>query len=358
MNKKTAESQIDELLFLFLNTDNEPESDDILEQLILNHAQPLVREIVSYKLRAYSSRLVIDSDDQEVDDVSGDVILRLVQILRLRKSSPQEKAIASLRSYVARMAYNASDQHLRQKYPRRLSLKNRIRYILTHQPGLALWESESREMFCGFDSWRKLKRASANSLRNDQSQGILDAFLQKKLENRSVDQTNPAILVEAVLEFAGSPLEIDELVSIMAEVWNIRDVHPQTESDANSYAEACYSDPRETLDATMDNKETLRRVWSEILQLPPRQRLAVLLNLRDEKGGTAIVLLPMLRVASIRQIADAMEMAPEELAAIWDKLPLDDEVIGEKLGATRQQIANLRKCARERLSRRLRTRNI
>jgi hypothetical protein len=81
-----------------------------------------------------------------------------------------------------------------------------------------------------------------------------------------------------------------------------------------------------------------------------------LLNLRDENGGTALVLLPMLRIASIQQIAEATEMTAEELASLWNKLPLEDALIGERLGATRQQVANLRKCARERLSRRLITR--
>ena len=96
-------------------------------------------------------------------------------------------------------------------------------------------------------------------------------------------------------------------------------------------------------------------MWDEILQLPPRQRTALLLNLRDESGGAAIALLPVIRVATMRQVAAALEMSAEELAAVWDRLPLEDAAIGEKLGASQQQVANLRKCARERLSRRLRS---
>jgi hypothetical protein len=41
------------------------------------------------------------------------------------------------------------------------------------------------------------------------------------------------------------------------------------------------------------------------------------------------------------------------MAAVWNELPLEDAVIAERLGATRQQVINLRKCARARLSRRL-----
>jgi hypothetical protein len=89
--------------------------------------------------------------------------------------------------------------------------------------------------------------------------------------------------------------------------------------------------------------------------LPPRQRSSLLLNLRDESGDAALTLLPMLRIATIREIAQALEMPVEKLASLWQELPLEDAVIASFLGATRQQVINLRKCARERLSRRMRT---
>jgi hypothetical protein len=355
VNQEAAEYQIDDLLLPFLTCPSEAESETILTQLVLKHARPLITEIISFKLKAYSSRSTHTRDDQEVEDISSEVVVRLVRVLRLCKSSPQEKAIASLRGYVAAMAYNASDQYLRQKYPRRFSLKNRVRYILAHQSGLAVWEGDGREVLCGFSSWRQSKKGGAGSLRQAQGRGVLDAFLQKRFGDRPLEQVNPADLVGAVLEFAGSPLEIDDLVSVLADICQVRDAPPEAEGDSRGHAERGHlsSDPRASLDAAFDHKQRLSRVWEEILQLAPRQRAALLLNLRDDQGGAAIVLLPMLRVASIEQIAEALEMGAEELAAIWGDLPMEDAIIGERLGATRQQVSNLRKCARERLSRRL-----
>ena len=124
----------------------------MLEQLICNLAQPLIRNIIHFKLKAAASHRSFNQDGHEVEDLSNEVIVRLVRTLRECKDSPQEKSIASLRSYVAVMAYNASDEYLRHKYPRRFSLKNRLRYILTHKAGLALRESTSGEMLCGFAS--------------------------------------------------------------------------------------------------------------------------------------------------------------------------------------------------------------
>ena len=46
-------------------------------------------------------------------------------------------------------------------------------------------------------------------------------------------------------------------------------------------------------------------------------------------------------------------MTLEEFGEIWNELPLDDKRIAALLGLTRQQVINLRKSARERLTRRM-----
>ena len=352
MNQGAAEPQIDDLLFPFLDAHSEAESEAALEQVVLKHAQPLIRDVISFKLKASSSRRGAGDDRQEVEDVSNEVIVRLIRALRDYKSSPRVKSIANLRGYVAAMAYNSSDEYLRQKYPRRYSLKNRVRYILTHQQRLALWEGENRKVLCGLARWNHLNKAGAGPLR--EGRDGLDNFLRGRFRDTALAQLNPAELVAAVLEFANSPLEIDELVTVMAEILEVRDTRPQTELETirPSDLSQLSSDPRGVIDEALDRRARLRRVWEEIVQLPLRQRTALLLNLRDESGGAAIALLPLLRVATMRQIAEALEMSAEELAAVWGRLPLEDAAIGEKLGASRHQVANLRKCARERLSRR------
>jgi hypothetical protein len=77
------------------------------------------------------------------------------------------------------------------------------------------------------------------------------------------------------------------------------------------------------------------------------------LNLRDHIGDSALRFLPAMGIASIRQIAAAIGMPPEALAAIWRQLPLNDRQVAETLSLTRQQIVNLRKSARDRLIRRM-----
>jgi hypothetical protein len=58
---------------------------------------------------------------------------------------------------------------------------------------------------------------------------------------------------------------------------------------------------------------------------------------------------------SLRQLAQLLEMPPQEFASCVGQLPLPDERIAAQQQLTRRQVINHRKCARERLSRRLKT---
>ena len=96
---------MDDVLNLFLRARNDNESELFLERLICDHAQPLIRKIVGFKLRALSSA-TDDRDVREMEDVCSEVTLKLVRRLRQFKSAPEETPVANLRGYVAAMAYN------------------------------------------------------------------------------------------------------------------------------------------------------------------------------------------------------------------------------------------------------------
>ena len=99
--------------------------------------------------------------------------------------------------------------------------------------------------------------------------------------------------------------------------------------------------------------EPILRSYGLDLELPLRQRVALLLALRDSKV-VDYLRLPLIQIASIRQIAETLSMPAEQFATLWNQLPLEDAAIAELLGVTRQQVINLRKSARERLWRRTR----
>ena len=109
----------------------------------------------------------------------------------------------------------------------------------------------------------------------------------------------------------------------------------------------------QTLPTELVQRAYLQKLWTEICELPPKQRAALLLNLKDARGHGMIAMFPLTSVATVPQLAATLEIPLDRFATIWNELPWEDTSVSTHLGITRQQVVNLRKCARERLARRM-----
>jgi DNA-directed RNA polymerase specialized sigma24 family protein len=309
----------------------------------------VIRQVIRSKLRVRFDHQGRSSPDPDAEDIYGETLLQALARLKECKANPAEKAIGDLRSYVAVIAYHNCYEYLRLKYPQRHNLKNKLRYMLTHQPGLALWEDESGDMVGGFAAWRE---QSDLRTRSERLRRLLDDP-PETLPWGDFQRANPGDLAAAIFNYTNHPIELDDLVEIVAALSGVKDKAERSNTGDEEFDQfARMADPRADVEAEVDQRLFLKWLWGEIVQLPLRQRMALLLNLRDEQGGGVAALLPGAGVASLRQIAAALEMADEEFARLWPRLPLDDTSIAELLGCARQQVINLRKCARERLARR------
>jgi DNA-directed RNA polymerase specialized sigma24 family protein len=354
-------SQSDSLLHPFLLATDQTESDRHLERLIHEHAEPIIKGILRRRTYVHPSRtenVRQSQDEQDAEDVRGEVVVQLLTRLHRLKSNPGNEGISNLRAYVAVTTYRACDKHLRQRYPQRWRLKSRLRYLLTHQPGFALWQADDGEWWGGFDVWRERQKTSVQSGRLQQLRDHPQTFVQDALRGEDARRMNPADVVAAVFDWVGHPVALDDLVGVIADLQGVRDEPPTSfagnDDDGNGYVLERVGDQRVNVDVEVDQRAHLQWLWTEIRQLPPRQCAALLLNLRDAQGRGVIALLPLTGVATMRQIANVLSMLPEEFAQLWNDLPLDDETIAQHLGVTRQQVINLRKVARERLLRRTR----
>ncbi|SRR6266436_4406994 len=339
----------DAVLAPYLRALDEADASTALEKLVCERAQPVVRDVIQGKLRVGHSPSS-DLTNDEAADLAGEITLNLVRRLRELRSNLTKEAIESFRGYVAVTAYHACDGYLRKKYPRRYSLKNQLRYVLTHHEGFAVWEGAGGVMLCGFARWQDGKRAG--------NQSKLTGFLEyPELSGhlaKAGKKLSPPDLLATIFKYAREPVEFEALVSLVADLWQVKDLLSQSDSsDADSLA-AARADSSDQLETKMDQRTHLENLWAEIRELSLRQRLALLLSLRDSRGRGVLALLPVVGVASIPQIAAALAMSAEKLAGLWNELPLEDKAIAESLGITRQQVINLRKCARERLWRRTR----
>jgi len=342
----------DVVLLPYLQASDERAASAVLEKLICEKAQPIIHEVIHGKLRIGHSPNS-DLTDDEAADLAGEVMLKLLRRLRELRYNLTEQAIENFRGYIAVMAYHACDGYLRKKYPRRHSLKNQLRYVLTHHEGFALWESGGGGVWlCGFARWRDGQRAAPQSK--------LREFIERpgasdRCAKQAGEKLHPPDLLAAIFEYTGEPVEFDNLVSAVAELWHVKDQVSRSNSiEADIPDGSAHAASGNRLETKLDQRAHLEKLWAEICELPLRQRVALLLGLRDAQGRGVLALLPLIQIASLRQIAAALSLSAESLATLWNQLPLEDRAIAESLGVTRQQVVNLRKCARERLRRRTR----
>ena len=118
----------------------------------------------------------------------------------------------------------------------------------------------------------------------------------------------------------------------------IKDQLQVTGSPESEPGEFCETLPDGRIDTAsqVERRLYLERLWSEICQLPPRQRVALLLNLRDASGRDVLSLFPLTGVAALGRIAAVLDLPMDEVAELWKELPLDDLSIARRMGITRQ----------------------
>lgn len=308
-----------------------------LESILQQHAEPLIRQIVRSKL--YTQGMLPTAD---VEDVCSEAIVSLISTLQRLRESPTPEPIAEMNAFVASIAYRACSDHARRRYPEFHRLRNRLRYVLQTERDLALWRADTGDWLCGLRRWQPAGTGIGLSPANADA-GQLAGQL------RDSHDEDPVSLLPAIFRLVGAPMPFDDLVRVVADCWEVTD-SSHGPVDAESLAMA---DRTPLPDASMERNQWLQNLWKEILELPPKQRAALLLNLRDESGACATSVFVASGAAGLDQIAAALDIPPEEFAELWRAMPLDDLQIAGRLEVTRQQVINLRKCAKERLARRL-----
>ena len=338
-------SQIDPLLLPFLAAGDAPEEAAVLARLNVEQIEPIIKRGVGYKLRFYRPQGGRDLPRPEFEEIYNDIHLRLIKRLRELKQDPDRNQIANLRAYVATVTRNTCDEYLRHRYPLRRSLKDKVRRHLLSHPEFALWEDVEHNWLAGLSAWQH----------HDRALDITGVELQEQLRPiwHTVDVQRLELhpLLTTIFDVAHAPLEIDELTALIAKLWAIED-HPAEPLDGNTGA----SGDRQvetSLSRIIEQRQLLRFLWGEICQLPRRQRVALLLNLKNPQGINIITLLPVTGIATFEEVARTLEIPLAEFEQLWADLPLDDLSIAAYLGATRQQVINLRKTARERLLKRM-----
>ncbi|MEJ0035664.1 MAG: hypothetical protein WDO68_06255 [Gammaproteobacteria bacterium] len=291
--------------------------------------------------------------------------------------------VADLKAYATTVAYNLWSDYLRQRNPRRTSLKNRLRYFLSHAPDYAIWEGPDSALSCGLRAWRygtvAADQARIQRVRDDSSWLPPQA---KSLERYSVADWNR--FVAAAFARLGGAVAFDDLVSLAAKVLEVREDRMES-LDADGDGDpgiAALADPaRRTPDLEVELRGSIARLWAAVRDLRADYRCAYLLNIPGPgKSRGDIEVFVELGVARIAQIGAALNLnegqylaawnalplspadradvaslatAEEKFCLLWKYLPLGDAVIAQLLGIQRQHVINRRTIALRELARTL-----
>ena len=354
MERQTTIQSVEGLIELFLRAEDRSESENLLALLIREHAEPIIAGIIKHKLRVSLNHSEGSSQNQDALEIAGDVRAAVLAELQSLKAGAPGRAISNFQNHVAVKTYSACADYFRAKNPQRRRLKDLLRHHLKQNQAFALWEGEDKRWLCGLEIWRGAEPHTPHSDR-------LQLFLTEPLSvfgaagyasAVGISHLTPAELLTTIFEGVGHPIRFDQLVTIAAAVWGIKDQPTESFERVGGAVDGLIASAA-GVDSVVEQRLYLQRLWAEVRQLPPLQRSALLLNLRDAQGGSVVAFIPHLGIASKQEMAETLSMSAEQFSALWDELPLDDASIARLLGVTRQQVINLRKTARERLARRM-----
>jgi hypothetical protein len=324
-----------ESLRLFLLAPSEAESAKLLEALIEKCVLPTIEKILRAKF-GDAKREVFSEQDYE--DLCGECGLKIVGVLRSRKIAPEDfLPIKDFSAYCAAIVYNVWNGFVREKTPNRENLKNKIRYALDKDYRFVKADGDSGNLYCLKDHNIKPSAMSVERL---------TAIV--KAENEFFAPVNLPELLAAIFEKAGGSLKIEMLVKVIADLWQVRDF-PAVSLDDFYESDAPLTVRRE--DYEMRCK--LEYLWKEIRALPVLQRVALLYNLRDERGGEMVLSFFNTRIAALDELAGAMNLTKAQFVKLLPQLPFEDKKIAAAMNLNVKQIGNLRKTARDNLRRRL-----
>ena len=342
MEATPARHHSDPLLARYLGASSSREAETLLAQLLNDEAAPVIARVLHHKIGRSNA-----AGNNDVADLTSAAREELItRLLTVRSDDENPTAIRNFRGYVAAVAYNVWAQHLRTENPGRAMLLNRVRYLLenrTSQRGFALWDGPGGERLCGLESARTKPRPVAVTPKLQLLAMDPFAVAREAFGGRDWRRLNLAELLAGLFRWLETGAELRHLLDALVELLEVSDEIVSIEADAAITRGDEFVDAAAPAADVLKWTEYLRWLWTEIGRLPMRQRTAFLLH------SDVIREFDLRGIASLRDIAAALESPPEEFAGIWSELPLDDVTIAERLQLQRQQVINLRRAAREHL---------
>ncbi len=297
MIPENPNSTANEVLRLFLETPLQENCAKFSGLLIEKHAIPVIVKCLRAKFHE-SAGNGFHLSEEDFEDLSGESCLKLLKKLSALRNSADEKPIRDFENYAAVVAYNCFNEFFGKYAPHWKSLKNQIRYAVSKSVEFEIWR-EKDECFCGLvKNGRKTRRISSEDLINRVEEEFADF--------RKADLTD---LLFEILERAKSAVLLNELVSVAAKLRAFEDLPNVLLEEFVGNVSA-----KHTRGNDLEMKFDLAQIWREISELPTNQRVALLYNLRDERGCEMLFVFFNAKIAPLKEISEAMNLTAKRVS--------------------------------------------
>jgi hypothetical protein len=321
-------------------------------RLITEFAEPLIRIIVRRKMHAdlKPAAVHVTDRDEHAHDAYGEAIVatcRALESWRIGKA----QAPGSFLDYVAIIAYRACG--------RALDVSRSVEYLLTHQPGFALWPGADHLWVGGYREWQEEGRAPASASALDHlgrdPEGFAREGLRRRSPRKSLKNCNEVERLMALLDQTDAPIELGALAAAYQALEQAfpRIMRPVSLTPIGTEGDESYNMAEwnagidleaDIIDAEArrrDQRAFLDKMWGRAVQLPSQQRAALLLGLERSIFQSLV----KDDIASFQEIAHTLDKTLEEFAEIWNRLPLNDKAIAHELDLSYGQVNDRRQSA-------------
>ncbi len=341
----------DSILVSFLRSTDEFEQKRLLDDLILVHAAPLIRQTIWRRLGWYLNQSGAGSpypNAPDAEDIYNEIITNLVQRLRNLQHHGEANPIGNFRQYVVRVAENCCHDRLRVKSQARYHLKDTLRNLLYRRREFKTWKGESNAIFCGFAAWNGRKPTAAPN-RTEEIAAQLRAEIASYPAHRRIQLAG---IVTQAFKLADQPLELDDLTEIVANLLEISDPPPES-LDENELLAQSLPSAEVAADIRLEEREALRKFWNAVLELPEKQRLAFCLNFANQSGDDLLSMLIEAKVVTPVEFAQSLGLPEDQMWNLWDAMPMKNAAVAAHMGAKPEEVGKWLYLARKELRSRL-----
>jgi RNA polymerase sigma factor (sigma-70 family) len=344
---------MDQLLLPYIEASDETARKKYLEELLLFHAQRVVRRTLLRRLGFSVGTAGTNRFNHDAEDLYQDIITKVTQALHDLRTSPTKPTIKNFERYVGRVATNVCNDFLRVKLRPRFLLKHRLEDLLRRHPDFAIWKYRDTEV-CGLSYWRQTTAPIVSPTEIRDIESDLGSFRAAHLAGRNITLVPFITIVHEFFKWIGRPIELDAVAGVLSTFSGVP--HTATESITGNHSavmESVLADSRLRADSAYEAKALLMRLWKLVQTLPASQRDTFCFGFEDESGTDLFTLLLNQGLVTLPELAEGLNRSLQDLVRLRALVPMDSLTIAAELNATRPQVLKWRFRALQRLRKEL-----